>query len=189
MTDQPWKMDSDNGIPIPPDHLHPIAVERWNDYWRDADHETVKPSVHRDMVTAYCVSYAIWCQASESVSKLGLMVRANNKTNVHPLLGALERATNNMERLARKIGLEPGIAIKRNTTWNEWCQAELTALADSFDGVKEVIVDDDSGEGNSNAGTTGSNCPLILQRLTSQPADAQELPARSTLGRTHSSVH
>jgi len=151
------EMDSDNDIPVPPDLLHPIAVECWNNFWRHVDHETIKPSFHGNIVAAYCAEYAIWCQACVSVNKLGLIVRTGNKTKIHPLLKVRDRAAKNMIRIGRKIGLEPGIAIKAISERKLWRQWALTVFANSLDGVEEVLVDDDSGEGNGSAETSGSN--------------------------------
>ena len=107
--------------------------------------------VHGDIVAAYCAEFAIWIYANESLNKLGLIVRSGDKTKIHPLLAVRDTASKNMSRLGRKIGLQPGTASKAIQEWKEWRQVA------SLDGVEEVIVDDDSGEGNGNAGTTGSN--------------------------------
>ena len=148
-------MDSDNDIPLPPDHLNPIAVERWNKFWRNVDHETIKPSVHGDIVAAYCTEYAIWRQANENLNKVGLIVRTGDKIKINPLLGVRDRAAHNMHKLGRKIGLKPGSAVKAIKDWTVSRDAVLAAIDDLLNGVEDVIVDDDSGEENGNAGTPG----------------------------------
>lgn len=95
-------------IPEAPAHLTPAALEEWDRIAPVLLEQGLLTDLDRAGLAAYCVAYARWIEAEESVRKLGVLVKSPNGFPVHsPYLAIANRAMEQMQRLLAEFGMSP----------------------------------------------------------------------------------
>jgi P27 family predicted phage terminase small subunit len=94
--------------PEPPEWLHEYAKEEW---WRTAPELHVLgllSSVDVACLAAYCSSYAMWREASETLANEGLLdTTLQGDKRRHPLIKVIADAASDMVKFSGEFGLTP----------------------------------------------------------------------------------
>jgi P27 family predicted phage terminase small subunit len=93
--------------PRPAKWLGPAARKKWKEIatqLADADIVTV---LDIDAMAGYCVAYATWKAAAETIEKEGVTYQSGTLRKVHPAAAVLTAANADMLRWGEKLGLSP----------------------------------------------------------------------------------
>jgi len=108
--------DPPAGIPSPPSHLDPYALEEWNRIADGLNTMGILCNIDQNTLAAYCTAYSRWRSAEEELAKLaqkgGAIAALVQKTVSgnwiqQPLIGIANKAAGDMVRYASEFGMTP----------------------------------------------------------------------------------
>ena len=103
-------------LPEPPEHLNALARAEWARVAAGLHSLRLLCGVDRAALAAYCVAYARWTQAENSIAEMakrdqltgGLMIKTTNGNAIqNPLVGTSNKAAADMGRYAAEFGMTP----------------------------------------------------------------------------------
>lgn len=103
-------------VPVPPPYLGGYAKAEWERVIEDLYSTGVYADIDQTMLSAYCMAFGRWLQASIDLEKMaaldpathGAMLKTSNGNAIqNPLLGVVSSSGRDMARLAAEFGLTP----------------------------------------------------------------------------------
>jgi|ERR1700674_2497017 len=98
---------SSKPAPSAPNWLAVRAREKWTETWQQIDPGRVKPEQHAYIVAIFCQAYADYCEASENINDIGLVIKSGSRSIANPCVAIRDKAAKTMVDLGFNLGLSP----------------------------------------------------------------------------------
>jgi P27 family predicted phage terminase small subunit len=114
---EPQPVPLDATLPRHLSWLPPEAKAEWKRVAPELARLSLLSVLDTELLASYCLSYALWCQASKAVEELGLTyTSANGNPRTRPEVAIASAAAKQMVEFAREFGLTPASRTRLSVT-------------------------------------------------------------------------